>query len=74
MFLMIFQSLMGPRKSRCDIPNGTTQRWAFPINIPKFYKTTPCLTTCPTTCFANYMFCKLPIYLPNVTFPITFCN
>jgi hypothetical protein len=22
---MIFQSLMGPRKSRCDIPNGTTQ-------------------------------------------------
>jgi hypothetical protein len=26
MFPMIFQSLMGPRKSRCDVPNGTTQR------------------------------------------------
>jgi hypothetical protein len=28
MFPMIFQSSMGPRKSRCDIPNGTTQGWA----------------------------------------------
>jgi hypothetical protein len=26
-FLMIFQSSMGPRKSKCDVPNGTTQRW-----------------------------------------------
>jgi hypothetical protein len=25
MFSMIFQSLTGPKKSRCDIPNGTTQ-------------------------------------------------
>jgi hypothetical protein len=24
-FLMIFQSLMGLGKSRCDVPNGTTQ-------------------------------------------------
>jgi hypothetical protein len=24
-FPMIFQSLMGPIKSKCDIPNGTTQ-------------------------------------------------
>jgi hypothetical protein len=24
-FLMIFQSLMGPIKSKCDIPNRTTQ-------------------------------------------------
>jgi len=24
-FNMIFQSLMGPRKSRCDVPSGTTQ-------------------------------------------------
>jgi hypothetical protein len=29
-FPMIFQSLMGPRKSRCDVPYGTTQRWACP--------------------------------------------
>jgi len=26
MFPMIFQSLMGLGKSRCDIPSGTTQR------------------------------------------------
>jgi hypothetical protein len=25
MFPMIFQSSMGPRKSRCDVPSGTTQ-------------------------------------------------
>ncbi len=25
MFLMIFQSLMDPRKSRCNNPNGTTE-------------------------------------------------
>jgi hypothetical protein len=25
---MIFQNSMGPRKSKCDIPNGTTQGWA----------------------------------------------
>jgi hypothetical protein len=24
-FPIIFQSLIGPRKSRCDVPNGTTQ-------------------------------------------------
>jgi hypothetical protein len=28
MFLMIFQSLMGLGKSKCDVPNGTTQGWA----------------------------------------------
>ncbi len=28
---MIFQSLMGPRKSRCDVTNGTTQEWACPL-------------------------------------------
>jgi len=22
-----FKSLMGPRKSRCDVPNGTTYKW-----------------------------------------------
>ncbi len=27
MSLMIFQSSMGPRKSKCDVPSGTTQRW-----------------------------------------------
>jgi hypothetical protein len=25
---MIFQSLMGPRRSRCDVPSGTIQGWA----------------------------------------------
>jgi hypothetical protein len=30
MFLMIFQSSMGPRKSKCVVPNGTTQGWACP--------------------------------------------
>jgi hypothetical protein len=29
-FPMIFQSSMGIGKSRCDVPNGTTQRWACP--------------------------------------------
>jgi hypothetical protein len=24
---MIFQTSMGPRKSKCDVPSGTTQRW-----------------------------------------------
>jgi hypothetical protein len=26
-----FQSSMNPRKSRCDIPSGTTQGWACPF-------------------------------------------
>ncbi len=71
---MIFQSLMGPRKSSCDVPNGATQGWACLVNSPKILKTTPYLTTYSTIYFANYRFCKLPIYLPNVMFPITFCN
>jgi hypothetical protein len=29
MFLMIFQSLMNLRKSRCDVPSGTTQGWVY---------------------------------------------
>ncbi len=33
MFPMIFQSLMGSKKSRCDVPSGTTQGWACPNNI-----------------------------------------
>ncbi len=28
-------------------------------NSPKKFKMTPCLTTCPTPYFVNYMFCKL---------------
>jgi len=28
-FPMIFQSLMSPRKSRCDVPSGTTQGCFF---------------------------------------------
>jgi hypothetical protein len=32
---MIFQSLMGPRKSMCDVPNGTIQEWACPFNAIK---------------------------------------
>jgi len=47
-FPMIFQSLMGLGKSKCDIPNGTTQGLASPngifflTNIQKvsIYKTT----------------------------------
>jgi hypothetical protein len=31
MFLMIFQSLMGLGKWRCDILNGITQGWVCPI-------------------------------------------
>jgi hypothetical protein len=31
MFSMIFQSLMGLRKSKCDVPNGTTQGWVCPL-------------------------------------------
>ncbi len=27
---MIFQSLKSLRKSKCDVPNGTTQEWACP--------------------------------------------
>jgi hypothetical protein len=30
MFLMIFQSLMALGKSRCDVPNGITQRCFCP--------------------------------------------
>jgi len=28
-----FESLMGPRKSRCDITNGTSQGWIYPYLI-----------------------------------------
>ncbi len=36
MFPMIFQSLMGLGKSRCDVPIGTTQRWVCP-NVFTYY-------------------------------------
>jgi hypothetical protein len=30
----IFQGLMNPRKSSCDVPSGTTQGWVyFKINV-----------------------------------------
>jgi len=32
---MIFQSSMGPGKSRCDVPNGSIQEWACPFNVIK---------------------------------------
>jgi len=32
---MIFQSLMGPRKSRCDVLDGTIQEWACPFSSIK---------------------------------------
>ncbi len=31
---MIFQNSMGPRKSNCDVPSGTTQGWVCPSTIP----------------------------------------
>ncbi len=38
---MVFQSSMGVRKSRCEIPNATTQGWAcltlWPLNKCKLY-------------------------------------
>jgi hypothetical protein len=34
MFPMIFQSLMGPRKSRCDVLSGIIQGWA---HLKPFY-------------------------------------
>jgi hypothetical protein len=33
MFPMIFQSLMGLRKLKCDILSGTTQGWAWLIML-----------------------------------------
>jgi len=30
---MIFQTLMGLGKSKCDVPGGTTQGWACPRAI-----------------------------------------
>jgi hypothetical protein len=33
MFPMIYQSSMGLKKSRCDIPNDTTQGWACPFSL-----------------------------------------
>jgi len=35
MVVMIFQSSMGLKKSRHDIPNGTIQGWAFLFSIIK---------------------------------------
>jgi hypothetical protein len=35
MFLMIFQSSMGPRKLRCDVHNGTTQGYSYPFDYWK---------------------------------------
>ncbi len=35
-FPMIFKSLMGARKSRCDVPSGTTQGWACPDCPPNY--------------------------------------
>jgi len=28
-FPMIFKSLMGPIKLRCDVPSGSTQGWVY---------------------------------------------
>jgi hypothetical protein len=30
---MTFQSSMSPRKLRCDVPSGTTQRWVYPYFV-----------------------------------------
>jgi hypothetical protein len=35
---MVFQSLMGPRKSRCDVPNGTTQGHDYPSANENIYQ------------------------------------
>jgi hypothetical protein len=32
-FLMIFQSLMGLGKLRCDVSNSTTQGWAYQTTL-----------------------------------------
>jgi hypothetical protein len=37
---MIFQSSMGPRKSRCDVPSGTTQVVNPPLDKPSTYNKT----------------------------------
>jgi hypothetical protein len=36
---MIFQSLMGPGKSRCDVPSGTTQGQKAPLTYIFICKT-----------------------------------
>ncbi len=40
MFLMIFQSSMGQGKSRCGVPNGTTQGHDCPYTVTKISATT----------------------------------
>jgi hypothetical protein len=35
---MIFQSSMGPRKSKCDIPSGTTQGCLCPTTMANSQK------------------------------------
>jgi hypothetical protein len=37
-FSMIFESFIDLGKSRCDIPNGTTQGWACQAFHINFYK------------------------------------
>jgi hypothetical protein len=32
-FLWFFQSSMNPRKLKCDVPSGTTQRWVCPYFV-----------------------------------------
>jgi hypothetical protein len=47
---MIFQNSMGPRKSRCDVPSGTTQGWAYPFLIGSSQMAIPfsCFSCCNT--------------------------
>ncbi len=49
---MIFQNLIGPKKSRCDVPNGNTQGKDYPNEkqpltmATKSYLTTICIIFC----------------------------
>jgi hypothetical protein len=51
-FPMIFQSSMGPRNSKCDIPSGTTQGQNYLISLLQF----PCVRK-------NYLKCIMSNHL-----------
>jgi len=58
MFPMIFQISMGPRKSRCGVPSGTTQGWACPfLRLSLLSNIFPIPTSCAKTPFNTTFFC-----------------
>jgi hypothetical protein len=60
---MIFQSSLGPSKSRCDVPSGTTQGWVCPRN-----------NSCKKLTFGRHVYCEAFDNIKNCENGLLLCH